>query len=234
MKELLIDCFNDTLDISNSILSTETINAIDSNKVYREKIISDNREDKYSAEIEIRENTSFNAAKQYSKLGKVAVLNFANPHFPGGGVPNGAMAQEECLCRSSNLYPCLIAKNVYEDYYLYNRNIKNRFFSDRLIYTKNVTVFKDDSDVPQIMPKNEWFNVDVITCAAPYIANRKYTNKTALKELFKGRIKNIFESAIDNQVDVLILGAWEHLDLLRSSNMAPPKLTQEAIYIPWV
>lgn len=208
MKELLINCFNDTLDISNSILSTETINAINSNKVYKEKFISNNREDKYSAEIEVRENTSFNAAKQYSQFGKVAVLNFANPHFPGGGVKNGAMAQEECLCRSSNLYLCLNAKNVYEDYYLYNRNIKNRFFSDRLIYTKNVTVFKDDSDVSLLMPQSEWFNVDVITCAAPYIANRKYTNKTALKELFKSRIKNIFESAIDNDVDVLVLGAF--------------------------
>ncbi len=208
MKELLINCFNDTLNISNSILSTETTNAINSNKVYKEKFISDNREDKYSAEIEVRENTSFNAAKEYLQFGKTAVLNFANPHYPGGGVKNGAMAQEECLCRSSNLYRCLNTKNVYEDYYLYNRNIKNRFFSDRLIYTKNVTVFKDDSDVPQLMPNNDWFQVDVITCAAPYIANRKYTNKTALKELFKSRIKNIFESAIDNDVDVLVLGAF--------------------------
>lgn len=54
------------------------------------------------------------------------------------------------------------------------------------------------------MPKSEWFKVDVITCAAPYIAKRKYINKTALKELFKGRIKNIFEAAIDNDVEVII------------------------------
>ena len=58
------------------------------------------------------------------------------------------------------------------------------------------------------MPKNEWFNVDIITCAAPYIAKHKYTNKTALKELFKDRIKNIFEAAIDNDVEVIILGAF--------------------------
>lgn len=59
-----------------------------------------------------------------------------------------------------------------------------------------------------MMPESEWFNVDVITCAAPYIANRRYTNKAALKQLFKGRIKNIFESAIDNDVDAIILGAF--------------------------
>ncbi len=103
MKELLIDCFNDTLNISNKILLAETANAINSNKVYKENFISDNREDKYSAKIEVIVNTSFNTAKKYLQFGKVAVLNFANPHFPGGGVKNGAMAQEECLCRSSNL-----------------------------------------------------------------------------------------------------------------------------------
>lgn len=208
MKKLLINCFNDALNIANSVLSAETRYSINSNKVYNETFISDKRKDKYSADIEVIVNTSFNTAKQYSQFGKVAVLNFANPHFPGGGVKNGAMAQEECLCRSSNLYLCLSAENVYNDYYLYNRNIKNKFFSDRLIYTKDVTVFKDDSDVPQLMPQSEWFQVDVITCAAPYIADRKYTNKTVLKELFKSRIKNIFESAIDNNVDVLVLGAF--------------------------
>lgn len=31
--------------------------------------------------------------------------------------------------------------------------MKHHFFSDRLIYTKDVTVFKDDSDVPQLIPK---------------------------------------------------------------------------------
>ena len=121
---------------------------------------------------------------------------------------NGAMAQEECLCRSSNLYPCLCDKSVFNEFYLYHRNLRSFFYSDRLIYTKGVTVFKDDSDVPQLMPENERFQVDVITCSAPYIARRKYTNKTVLKELFKSRIKNIFEAAVDNGAEVLVLGAF--------------------------
>lgn len=118
------------------------------------------------------------------------------------------MAQEECLCRSSNLYPCLCDKSVFNEFYLYHRNLRSFFYSDRLIYTKGVTVFKDDSDVPQLMPENERFQVDVITCSAPYIARRKYTNKTVLKELFKSRIKNIFEAAVDNGAEVLVLGAF--------------------------
>lgn len=214
LKDELIPCFYDSVNISEHILKSKTERAIQSNKVYKEYFIAEKRiiRNKNLSDIFeyiiIESNTSFNAAKKYLQYGKTAVLNFANPHNPGGGVHNGAMAQEECLCRSSNLYPCISNKNVFNDYYLYHKDMNHYFFSDRLIYTKGVTVFKDDSDVPQIMPKSEWFHVDVITCAAPYIAKRKYTNKTALKELFKGRIKNIFEAAIDNDVEVIILGAF--------------------------
>lgn len=204
----LIQCFFDSVNIADHLIKTETEKAIKSNKVYNEGFVAQKRMNGKAADVIVESNTSFKAAKEYLQYGKVAVLNFANPHNPGGGVHNGAMAQEECLCRSSNLYPCISNKNVFNDYYLYNRLIKHYFFSDRIIYTKNVTVFKDDSDIPQIMPQKEWFNVDIITCAAPYIAKRRYTNKTALKELFKSRIKNIFEVAIDNNVDVLILGAF--------------------------
>ncbi len=93
-------------------------------------------------------------------------------------------------------------------FYNYNKAKTNYFFSDRIIYSEGITVFKNDNLLPVIMPENEWFNVSVITCAAPFIAKRKYINKTALKELFKKRIKNIFEVAIKNGIDVLILAAF--------------------------
>lgn len=213
-KKELVDCFYNTIQLSNSILSSRTKKSIKSNKVYKENFIAKKRKIRnelyfdIDATVFVELNSSFNVAKKYLNYGKTAVLNFANPHNPGGGVQNGAMAQEERLCRSSNLYLCISNQNVFNDYYLYNRNICNDFFSDRLIYTKNVTVFKDDSPIPKVMPENEWFNVDIITCAAPYIAKRNYTNLTALKLLFKSRIKNILEAAIDNDVDVIILGAF--------------------------
>lgn len=213
-KKELVDCFYNTIQLSNSILSSRTKKSIKSNKVYKENFIAKKRKIRnelyfdIDATVFVELNSSFNVAKKYLNYGKTAVLNFANPHNPGGGVQNGAMAQEECLCRSSNLYLCISNQNVFNDYYLYNRNIGNDFFSDRLIYTKNVTAFKDDSPIPKVMPENEWFNVDIITCAAPYIAKRNYTNLTALKLLFKSRIKNILEAAIDNDVDVIILGAF--------------------------
>lgn len=209
-KNDLILSFKDTLNIAYSDkLLAATEKAIRSSRVYKEGFTSNTVSPCFeSTKVEVVSGTTFATAKGFCKFGRVAVLNFANPENPGGGVQNGAMAQEECLCRSSNLYPCLCDKSVFNEFYLYHRNLRSFFYSDRLIYTKGVTVFKDDSDVPQLMPENEWFQVDVITCSAPYIARRKYTNKTVLKELFKSRIKNIFEAAVDNGAEVLVLGAF--------------------------
>lgn len=188
----LITCFNDTFEISNSEkLSDSTEKAKQSNRVYFENFVSNKNRSKYNADIIVEANTTFAVAKKYCEFGKTAVLNFANPEVAGGGVANGAMAQEECLCRSSNLYACIDDRNVFNDYYAYHRNNRNYFYSNRLIYTKDVTVFKSDDEIPQIMPENEWFNVDVITCAAPYLGKQKYTNQTVLKEVFKSRIKNV-------------------------------------------
>lgn len=207
----LLASFSNTLNMinSNPFLTYETKKAIRSSRVYKESFTSNTVSPCFeSTKVEVVSGTTFATAKGFCKFGRVAVLNFANPENPGGGVQNGAMAQEECLCRSSNLYPCLCDKSVFNEFYLYHRNLRSFFYSDRLIYTKGVTVFKDDSDVPQLMPENEWFQVDVITCSAPYIARRKYTNQAALKELFKSRIKNIFEAAVDNGAEVLVLGAF--------------------------
>lgn len=207
-REELISSFQDTLKYAETSLKNKIELARKSNIVFKEGFKSRKPHGDKECFITVVANTIFATAKNYIKDGKVAVLNFANPENPGGGVQNGAMAQEECLCRSSILYPCLIDDNVFDEYYQYHRNLRNNFFSDRLIYTKEVTVFKDDKVVPQMMPEDEWFNVDVITCAAPYLAKRKYTNLTALKKLLMSRIKNIFEAAIENDVDVIILGAF--------------------------
>lgn len=208
-KNELISCFQDTLKRAHSgSLNEKTAESCITNKIYKEGFVSNvPRRDEHS-DIIVESGTTFAAARKYLHIGKTAVLNFANPENPGGGVQYGAMAQEECLCRSSNLYPCLCDASVFNDYYEYHRNLKNTFYSDRLIYTKDITVFKNDNDIPQILPKHMWFTVDVITCAAPYIAKRKYTNSTALLLLFKSRIRNIFEAARDNNADVIILGAF--------------------------
>ena len=97
------------------------------------------------------------------------------------------MAQEECLCRSSNLYPCLFAPCAQAEYYQFNRNRSDHLFTDRVVYTPDVVVFKDDQPVPQLLPREQWFRVDVLTCAAPYLGEpvkcckRSFINTVFLK-----------------------------------------------------
>lgn len=211
--ESLVACFNDTIERSQTgELKEFTERAISSNCLYKENFSSpdcgrQNYADSAAEKILVVPDSTFAAAQKNIRYGKTAVLNFANPQYPGGGASKGAVAQEECLCRCSNLYLCLSAPNIFKDYYFYHKKYTNHLFSDRLIYTKDVVVFKDESEVPALLPRDEWFFVDVITCAAPYIAKINIDN-ASLKSLFKSRIKNIFEAAIDNGVEVIILGAF--------------------------
>ena len=208
-REERIACFQDTLERCGADpLQELTRLAREQSRVYPENYRSARLFKVREPEISVVEGTSFAVARENRKHGKTAVLNFANPHYPGGGVFQGAKAQEESLCRSSNLYPCLEDGRVFEDFYRYQQKQTDYDFSDRLIYTPGVTVFKDDAAVPALLPEDQWFAVDVITCAAPYLAKRRYVNPTVLRERFASRIRNILEAAIDNEIEVLILGAF--------------------------
>ena len=215
----LVQCFKDTLNYCESNeLKDETEKAVVYSKIYPEGFLAKRRIKNKKADILVERTTTFDAAARYRDLGKIAVLNFANPEIPGGGVKNGAKAQEESLCRCSNLYPCLTSLRVQEEFYKYHYLKKRFFYSDRVIYTKDVTVFKDDE--LDMLDKEKWFHVDVLTCAAPFTAKIGYVkdtfsgsekfklSRTALMRIFESRIKNIINAAMDNEADILILGAF--------------------------
>lgn len=229
----LISCFQDTIKMSEDELQDATLEAIDNTCVLKENIyeeVFENsnvkiKERPEDADVFVEVNTTFATAKEYLQDGKVAVLNFANPICPGGGVQNGAMAQEECLCRSSNLYCCLREEKVFEDYYLYHRKMDHYLSTDRLIYSKDITVFKNDNRIPALMPARNWFQVDVITCAAPYLIGNVNIDQNSLKRVFLKRIQNILDAAILNQVDTIILGAFGC-----GAFKNPPDLVAQAFY----
>lgn len=127
---------------------------------------------------------------------RVAVLNFADALTPGGLVWEGVETQEEDLCRCSNLYPCISQDKVFDDYYGYNRSLENDIYSDRLIYSKDVLFFKDETYWCLSIP----VKCDVITCPAPVECNDI--------NIFKQRIKSIIGAAYKAGVDRLIFGKW--------------------------
>ncbi len=172
------------------------------------------------AKVVVSTKRTFEAASGYAGQ-KVAVHNFASPYKPGGGVLRGAGAQEECLCRCSGLYFCLSVPELEKGFYGPHRKAKNPIGSADIIYTPAVTVFKTDTAKPQLMDEAAWYEVDVITCAAPDLRVRnsfhdirnnvnpavKISDKELL-EVHKKRLTRILDVAAMNGAEVVILGAF--------------------------
>ncbi len=166
---------------------------------------------KDNADIIISEKRTFEAAEAYALAGKkVCVLNFASATNPGGGVLNGAGAQEECLCRCSTLYFGLTKRELYTGFYLPHRRAQNNLHNNDIIYTPDVTVFKTDTIEPKLMDKKDWYNVNVITCAAPnlrFIPQGRISNEE-IYTIQLERFSRILSVAAAQGNEVVILGAF--------------------------
>lgn len=175
-------------------------------------------ENRYSepANIVISKKRSFEAASAYREM-KVCVHNFASAKHPGGGVENGSSAQEECLCRTSTLFFCLNTKEMWDGFYGPHKREKSNLYNDDCIYTPNVIVFKTDTSYPEPMPEEDWYKVNVITCAAPNLRpgfnkNNNYRNtnikNSQLQALHEKRMRKILDICKTNGNEVMILGAF--------------------------
>ena len=93
--------------------------------------------------------------------------------------------------------------------------------NDDAIYTPGVIVFKSDVEFPEMLNENEWYSVDVITCAAPRLRLRAADQKKLgttdeilnidrdfLACILSSRITRILDIAASNGAEVLILGAF--------------------------
>ncbi|MBO4787810.1 MAG: TIGR02452 family protein [Lachnospiraceae bacterium] len=165
---------------------------------------------------------SFQAAMRLRKEypdAKIAVMNFANAFRAGGGVASGASAQEECLCRTSTLYPLLYRQTLRNTFYKYHHDLNTPKASDSLIYTEGVIICKTDEDLPKRMPKEDWVTVDVITIAAPDLRDKSnihvplvnggtYMNDAELFGYHVKRAIHMLTCAAAKGADVLVLGAF--------------------------
>lgn len=170
--------------------------------------------------IIVSQKRSYEAASFYKDM-TVCVHNFASATNPGGGVENGASAQEECLCRCSNLYPCLKTNELHEKFYKPHRASHDPIHNDDIIYTPGIIVFKSDTANPQTLPESDWYNVNVITCAAPNLRSRPANiynpddgkNPVKIKDkelliLHEKRLRRILDVAYSQGNEVIILGAF--------------------------
>mgnify|MGYP004461242099 CR=1 FL=1 len=176
---------------------------------------------KEKPQILVSKKRTFEAASSYASENRVVVHNFASASNPGGGVAKGASAQEECLCRCSDLYFCLSTQEMMKVFYEPHRKEHNPLHNDDIIYTPQIIVFKTDSAEPKLMKESDWYEVDVITCAAPNLRqkpsnsyNRGDGNRAIkmkdreLLALHEKRLRRILDVAVMNGDDTIILGAF--------------------------
>ena len=183
----LVSVFQDTLENSKNLKdSTTSKHTFDETNPPRLTMFKD--------VISVINTDSVSAVVEYSKLGKTCVLNMASYKRPGGGVYNGARAQEECLFRCSNLIHVVPTS-------LYPLEV------NEALYTKEAIFFKD-KDYEYMEP----VVCDVITIAAINLnENAKYDpvqNITEYRKITKDKIRLMVSLAAQNGVKNLILGAW--------------------------
>ncbi|MFE4638493.1 TIGR02452 family protein [Streptomyces sp. NPDC056773] len=121
----------------------------------------------------------------------VAVLNFASARNPGGGYVRGAKAQEEALCRASALYETLLEA---PEYYEVHRAEVSTFYTDRVIHSPGVPVFRDDRGELLDTP----FRAGFLTSPAP--------NAGTIRRQEPDRVPEI-PAALARRAR-LVLGAW--------------------------
>lgn len=141
---------------------------------------------------------------------RIAVLNCASYSNPGGGVRNGATAQEEDLFRRTNLFRSLYQYADYAPLYGLERKFPqyplNKHFGG--VYSSNVTVFRTTSAKGYKLME-EPFYIDVISAASVYrpkldITKRHFADKEDISTV-KDTIRTIYRIGLANRVQCLIL-----------------------------
>ncbi len=135
---------------------------------------------------------------------RVACLNFASAKNPGGGFLNGAQAQEECLARASGLYACIRGAATY---YESNRNCGTALYTDHVIYSPNVPVFRGDDDRLLAAP----YLTSIITAPAVNagaVMKNEPQRSSQIEPVMRRRIEKVLAVAAEQKQTALVLGAW--------------------------
>ncbi|OQR63978.1 TIGR02452 family protein [Streptomyces maremycinicus] len=154
--------------------------------------------------VEVTGESSLEAARRLVGAGPVAVLNFASARNPGGGYLNGAQAQEEALCRASALHTCLLEAR---EFYDHHRAHRDPFYTDRVIHSPAVPVFRDDRG--RLL--DEPYGAGFLTAAAPNagVVLRSAPERAAeLPGALAVRAERVLETAAAHGYRRLVLGAW--------------------------
>ncbi len=160
-----------------------------------------------STQITVSADSTLDAVRRLAKAfpnKRIACLNFASAKNPGGGFLNGSQAQEESIARASGLYPCQL---LAEAYYQYHRKQGTCLYSDHMIYSPKVPIFKYEDGSPM----EQAIFASIITSPAVNagVVRRQEKSKVALiLPTMQTRIDKLLSLFAEKGEEILVLGAW--------------------------
>lgn len=142
--------------------------------------------------------------KKYPDAGKpVLVLNFANPHRPGGGIREIPGTQEEALCHRTTMLASLCSDSA-ADFYTTNKQAKNHAQTDALIVSPHVMVLRNSDGSFREDP----FPIAMLTVSAPIAKRMDAEARAGLDCILLGRIRGMLRAAMMEGYRHIVLGAW--------------------------
>jgi uncharacterized protein (TIGR02452 family) len=157
---------------------------------------------RHATQIAVRKETTLAAARRLSAGCRTIALNFASAKNPGGGFLSGAEAQEESLARASGLYACLDGRSMYP----FHRQHGDSLYTDYVIYSPSVVVFRDDDGMLLETP----YACSFLTAPAPNAGAALQHDPgcgNELRRTLKSRIDKVLSVAAAKGYDAIILGA---------------------------
>ncbi len=155
----------------------------------------------------VRNETTLSTARRLvvdARLQNVLCLNFASAKNPGGGFLGGSQAQEESLARSSALYASLEAAPLY---YEVNRVCGTAMYTDHMILSPGVPVFRDD--MGELL--GESYRVAFVTAPAVNagaVSRNEPERTDQIAPVMGRRIAMLLALAASQGYRHLVLGAW--------------------------
>jgi uncharacterized protein (TIGR02452 family) len=154
-------------------------------------------------QIVVQNETTLAAAYRLHTGHRTVALNFASAKNPGGGFLSGSEAQEESLARSSSLYACLDGRSMYR----FHRCHGDTLYTDYVVYSPSVVVFRDDDGGLLETP----FTCSFLTAPAPNagaVLQRDPARGDEVRRALQSRISKVLSVAAVQGYDTIILGAW--------------------------
>lgn len=161
-----------------------------------------------SVRITLRNQDTLEAAFELHQRRKenekpVLVLNFANPHRPGGGIRSRPGTQEEHLCVKTTVLCSLETEEAWP-FYQANLDCGTQAQTNTILISPNTMVIRN----PDLSLREDPFPIAVMTVSAPIASRMEQEELPNLENILRSRVRGMLRAAAVEGYTRLVLGAW--------------------------